>query len=343
MTKKFIFIYFLFIIFNLNLYAENSRYFEFDKGIITLMYHRFDEHKYPSTNIQMTEFKKQIELIEKLNIKYFDPKNFDKKFNQVNTEKSIMITIDDGFQSFYQNAWPLLKSKKIPFLLFISTSDVGKNGYINWDQILEIEKSGLGTIGNHSHSHEYLADFTNENIILDIKKSINIFQNKLGYNPIFFSYPFGEYSNNLKKITSDLGFKFAFGQHSGVVDLTKDPLELPRFPINEKYGDLERFKFLINLLPFQFKEILPQEKLIINEQNPPDVVISFFDNQKNLNNINCYSNENDKWRKSNLLFLSETKIRIVIKEKFTTERGRINCSLNDSLGWRWFGIQFVIL
>ena len=307
------------------------------------MYHRFDEHKYPSTNIQMTEFKKQIELIEKLNIKYFDPKNFDKKFNQVNTEKSIMITIDDGFQSFYQNAWPLLKSKKIPFLLFISTSDVGKNGYINWDQILEIEKSGLGTIGNHSHSHEYLADFTNENIILDIKKSINIFQNKLGYNPIFFSYPFGEYSNNLKKITSDLGFKFAFGQHSGVVDLTKDPLELPRFPINEKYGDLERFKFLINLLPFQFKEILPQEKLIINEQNPPDVVISFFDNQKNLNNINCYSNENDKWRKSNLLFLSETKIRIVIKEKFTTERGRINCSLNDSLGWRWFGIQFVIL
>ena len=329
--------------FNLNLYAENSRYFEFDKGIITLMYHRFDEHKYPSTNIQMTEFKKQIELIEKLNIKYFDPKNFDKKFNQVNTEKSIMITIDDGFQSFYQNAWPLLKSKKIPFLLFISTSDVGKNGYINWDQILEIEKSGLGTIGNHSHSHEYLADLTNENIILDIKKSINIFQNKLGYNPIFFSYPFGEYSNNLKKITSDLGFKFAFGQHSGVVDLTKNPLELPRFPINEKYGDLERFKFLINLLPFQFKEILPQEKLIINEQNPPDVVISFFDNQKNLNNINCYSNENDKWRKSNLLFLSETKIRIVIKEKFTTERGRINCSLNDSLGWRWFGIQFVIL
>jgi peptidoglycan/xylan/chitin deacetylase (PgdA/CDA1 family) len=343
MTKKFIFIYFLFIIFNLHLYAENNRYFEFDKGIITLMYHRFDEHKYPSTNIQMSEFKKQIELIEELNIKYFDPKNFNKKFNQVNTEKSIMITIDDGFQSFYQNAWPLLKSKKIPFLLFISTSDVGKNGYINWDQILEIEKSGLGTIGNHSHSHEYLTDFTNENIILDIKKSINIFQNKLGYNPIYFSYPFGEYSNDLKKITSDLGFKFAFGQHSGVLDLTKNPLELPRFPINEKYGDLERFKFLINLLPFQFKEILPQEKLIINEQNPPDVVISFFDNQKNLNNINCYSNENDRWRKSNLLFLSETKIRIVIKEKFTTERGRINCSLNDSLGWRWFGIQFVIL
>ena len=38
-------------------------------------------------------------------------------------------------------------------------------------------------------------------------------------------------------------FDYAFGQHSGVIDLNKDKYELPRFPINEKYGDLERFKF----------------------------------------------------------------------------------------------------
>ena len=306
------------------------------------MYHRFNEHKYPSTNIQMSEFKKQIELIEKLNIKYFDPKNFEKKFNQVNSEKSIMITIDDGFESFYQNAWPFLKSKKIPFLLFISTSYVGKNGYMNWDQILDIKNSGLGTIGNHSHSHEYLTDFTNENIIMDIKKSINIFKNKLGYNPIYFSYPFGEYGNNFKEIIKNLDFRFAFGQQSGVIDLTKNPFELPRFPINEKYGDIERFKFLVNLLPFQFKEILPEEKLLLSHQNPPNVIVNFFDDQKNLNNISCYSNENNKWRKSNLSFLKENKLNILINEKFTTERGRINCSLNDNLGWRWFGIQFVI-
>ena len=58
--------------------------------------------------------------------------------------------------------------------------------------------------------------------------------------------------------------------------------------------------------------------------------------------MSCYSNENNKWRKSNLSFLKENKLNILINEKFTTERGRINCSLNDNLGWRWFGIQFVI-
>ena len=54
-------------------------------------------------------------------------------------------------------------------------------------------------------------------------------------------------------------FDFAFGQHSGVIDINKDPYELPRFPINEKYGDLERFKFLINLGPLQYRSLKPED------------------------------------------------------------------------------------
>ena len=64
---------------------------------------------------------------------------------------------------------------------------------------------------------------------------------------------------------------------------------------------------------------------------------------KNINSINCYSNENNKWRKSNLEFLNSYKLKININEKFTTERGRINCSLRESNGlWRWLGMQFVV-
>ena len=50
-------------------------------------------------------------------------------------------------------------------------------------------------------------------------------------------------------------FEFAFGQNSGVIDLNKDKFELPRFPINEKYGDIERFDFLIKLKPLEYKKI----------------------------------------------------------------------------------------
>ena len=58
-----------------------------------------------------------------------------------------------------------------------------------------------------------------------------------------------------KKIIKSLGFKYAFGQHSGVMDETKDFYELPRYPINEKYGEIKRFKSLTKTLPFKYKKI----------------------------------------------------------------------------------------
>ena len=148
---------------------------------------------------------------------------------------------------------------------------------------------------------------------------------------------------NFKKIIKELGFKYAFGQHSGVIDETKDLWELPRFPINEKYGDVERFKTLMRTLPFKYKSIMPQERYLLQNKNPPQVEIQFYKNINNLKNINCFSNEGNKWRNSNISFVNDLTLKIEISEKFIGERGRINCSLRENEGfYRWLGIQFVI-
>ena len=303
------------------------------------MYHRFNEDKYPSTNIIMVIFKKQINIIKDKKYSFENPEDFDLNFNNPKTKKKVLITIDDAFSSFYNHAWPYLKENKIPFILFVSTEPVGKNGYMSWEQIKEIEKEKFAFIGNHSHSHDYLLDLNFENFKKDINKSIEIFEKELGYNPIFFSYPFGEYSleqiNYIKK-----KFKYGFGQHSGVIDLNKNIYELPRFPINEKYGDLKRFAFLIDLLPLQYKNIIPEDKYIISN-NPPKLVVEFFKNQKNLNKINCFSDEGNKWEKSNIKIVNN-KLIVNFRENFLFRRGRINCSLNDNEGWRWFGLQFSV-
>jgi peptidoglycan/xylan/chitin deacetylase (PgdA/CDA1 family) len=309
-------------------------------GILSLMYHRFDEKKYPSTNIQMEVFEDQIEIIKNLNYSFYDPNDLIKNFQLPKKEKKILITIDDAFTSFYKIAWPYLKNQKIPFILFVSTEAVGKNGYMSWEQIKEIEKEPNVYIGNHSHSHDYLVNFEKEDFVQDIDRANKIFINNLGYNPIFFSYPFGEYSDYIKKYISK-NFKFAFGQHSGVIDFNKDRYELPRFPINEKYGDLKRFKFLIKLQPLQYKNLLPKEKYITLQKNPPNFSVEFFKKQNNLNNINCFSNEGDKWEKS-ITYFDGHKLNIKFREKFIFRRGRINCSLNDENIWRWFGVQFSI-
>jgi len=304
------------------------------------MYHRFNENKYPSTNIKIDVFEKQLELIEKNNIEYYDPVMFDNEFNNPKKNKKILITVDDAFTSFYDNAWPILKKKKIPFILFVSTEPVGKPGYMNWDQIKEVSSYDFAFIGNHSHTHEYLLDFSYDDFERDIKNSIKIFEEKLGYNPIFFSYPFGEY--NLKQTEFIEGnFKYGFGQHSGVIDLTKNRFELPRFPINEKYGELERFEFILKLFPIAYKNLKPSDKFISNDQNPPTIEIEFFKEQKNIQKINCFSNEGNEWRNSIMKF-EDNILKINFREKFTFRRGRINCSLNDGNIWRWLGIQMSI-
>ena len=89
------------------------------------MYHRFDEKKYPSTNIQLDIFKEQLKIIENQGIRFIHPKNFKENLSKNKKERKVLLTIDDGLLSFYENAWPILREKKIPFILFVNTREVG--------------------------------------------------------------------------------------------------------------------------------------------------------------------------------------------------------------------------
>jgi len=79
-TKIFIF----FIIF-LNVKAEvvNKKYFKDEKGILAVMYHRFEENKYLFTNIKLDIFKKHINLIKENNLSFYKPSEFSKNFKKV--------------------------------------------------------------------------------------------------------------------------------------------------------------------------------------------------------------------------------------------------------------------
>ena len=314
-----------------------------EKGIIALMYHRFEENKYPSTNIRINDFIKHIELMKNSNIEFIDEKTLKeiilKKKNY--SEKKILLTIDDAFLSFYKNAWPILQKEKIPFILFVNTREINNRhpNYMSWDQIREIHQSNLGIIGGHSFSHEYLAFATEDEVIKDINKSIEDYKRELNFNPEIFSYPFGEYSLEVKNIVKKLGYVMAFGQHSGVIHQRSDIFELPRFPINESYGTLNRFSFLLNTSPLPYKFFKPDEKLL-KTNNPPNIEIEF---EQNVRNINCFTNEGGSWKKSEITYLDNNWIRVLLKEKYQPRRGKINCTLKMKDGsWGWLGKQFIV-
>ena len=91
----------------------------------------------------------------------------------------------------------------------------------------------------------------------------------------------------------------------------------------------------------QYKNLLPNDKYLIINNNPPKFYIEFFKDQKNINNINCFSDEGGKWEKSNINF-NQQKLNLSFREKFNFRRGRINCSLKDNEIWRWLGVQFSV-
>ena len=69
----------------------------------------------------MDVFKEQIKFIKNSKFNFYNPKEFEKNFNHPKKNKKILLTVDDAFESFYNNAWPYLNENKIPFILFVST------------------------------------------------------------------------------------------------------------------------------------------------------------------------------------------------------------------------------
>ena len=310
-----------------------------DYGILSIMYHRFDENKYPSTNIKLDDFKSHINLIENSEFEFISHGQFEDSIKKNNLSKKILLTIDDGFYSFYKNAWPILKEKKIPFIIFINTKTVGSNGYMSWSQIKEISQFNFVHIGNHSHSHAYLVDKNDEEIKKDLQTSIKIFKEKLNHETNFFAYPFGEYKNSYKKIVQNLGFQYAFGQHSGAINRFSDKKYLPRFALNEQYGALNRFKLIVNTLPLPVSEFTPKS-LIIGKTNPPNVGFTVIPSLKNLNRISCFTSEEGKVATT---LLGTSRVEVRMTKPFIKGRNRLNCTLPGRGGrWHWLGAIFVV-
>ena len=86
-----LFIVSIFLIIDSNAEANNIKQYSKDEGVLSIMYHRFDENKYPSTNIKMDIFVKHIQLIKDLNYEFIHPNNFEKNFSIPKKKKKIFF------------------------------------------------------------------------------------------------------------------------------------------------------------------------------------------------------------------------------------------------------------
>ena len=207
------------------------------------MYHRFGESQFSSTNIRIEQLEDHIRELTSGSYTVMPVLQILSRIIKGVSlpNKTIGITIDDGFQSIYTEAWPRLRKAQLPFTVFISTDPVdGRYSQrLSWSHIREMRRAGV-VFGAHTASHIHMADTSRKLNEAEINKSNDRFAKELGVLPKLFAYPFGEASTEVFDTIKTGGYEYAFGQHSGVVHATSNRYYLPRFALNEKY-DKNRF------------------------------------------------------------------------------------------------------
>lgn len=314
---------------------------EANNSAIIIMYHRFDETRYPSTNITLKQLESHITELSKQKYSVLPVKDIINTLKQGGNlpDRTIGITIDDGYRSVYTKAWPRFKKAGLPFTVFIATDpiDRGSTNYMNWDQIRALKKNGI-EIGAHTSSHNHMPTSSSNRNLSELVNSNTRMLKEIGHIPILFAYPFGEMSIENQSQVNKTGYKFAFGQHSGVVNPSTNFKYIPRFALNETYGNIDRLRLVLNALPIPVVDITPEDPLIKNK-NPPHFGFTINSSIKNINRLSCFSSIEGR------LYVQQINRRIEIRmtKPFPKGRSRINCTMpGPQKRWRWLGHLFVV-
>ena len=312
---------------------------EVKNSATVFMYHKFGVSKYPSTSVTIDQLNSHIEELtkEKYIIKSLDF-IIDTIINDGDLPaNTIGISVDDADKSFLEVGWPLFKENNIPVTLFVTTATISNNKkYINWDQIRKLKEEGV-VIGAHSHTHAHMPDISIEEVRNEIETSNRIFLKELGEIPTLFAFPYGETTDEIIELVKEFKFKVAFGQHSGIINETSNMYYLPRFSLNERYGEIDRIKFAASSKGLGVYDFIPQNPTI--KQNPPFIGFSLLDDKK-AQSLDCFIFDS-KGQVDREIFKFNERIEIRLSRELSVGRSRMNCTVKDDEGnWRWFGHQF---
>ena len=162
-----------------------------------LIYHQVGKDSGREMEVSSEAFVRQLDWLERdgriagLDEALVDP-------DHPEARETYVLTFDDGYESLYRNAFPVLRDRQLPFVLYLATEsiDTGQglapgDTPLTWDQVGEMVQSGLVTIGSHTHRHPDLRDLSADEVEEDLATSNALIEGNLGVAPEHFAYPKG--------------------------------------------------------------------------------------------------------------------------------------------------------
>jgi len=157
----------------------------------------------------------------------------------VSDKKLVALTFDDGYQDFYENAYPVLKRYGFPATVFLVSDLVGKDNLwdyralnirkrlLDWDKIIEMS-GHLVTFGSHTKTHPFLEKLSTKEIEEELFGSKADIEKRLKLPVEFFCYPYGHYDERAVAVARKAGYLGATTMNRGLIHRGDDPFEMRR-------------------------------------------------------------------------------------------------------------------
>lgn len=210
-----------------------SAYLYQPKKIDVIMYHHFDPDISDSVTVTPDRFHEHLDALLQAGYETIteeDLYQFKTNPDYRLPKKPLLITIDDGYESNYTIAYPILKDKGFRATIYVVTSSRGKmpgiKQHFSWEAAKEMYDSGVINIESHTHNlHHYvtqgkhtkaamLARLEDEDetayrkrILADLVTSRDLIRQHIGKESIALSYPYGRYDTTALKLAEEAGFK----------------------------------------------------------------------------------------------------------------------------------------
>jgi peptidoglycan/xylan/chitin deacetylase (PgdA/CDA1 family) len=167
-------------------------------GMTALIYHRIGGESRDERDIATAAFVAQLDLLTDHQVVAIDDAL--DGLGRGDSSPRVVLTFDDGFRDLYDNGFPLLRERGLPFTIYLTTSYVG--GVMHWDgstahdtdapavdwhQLEEMQASGLLTVGNHTHTHARPEELT----VDQLDRCTELITQRLGVVPAHFAYTWG--------------------------------------------------------------------------------------------------------------------------------------------------------
>jgi peptidoglycan/xylan/chitin deacetylase (PgdA/CDA1 family) len=326
------------------------------QALVILQYHHISDSTPTATSTSPALFARHLDIIAQAGFTVVDLASVARllRTDTALPDRTVLITFDDSYPSIYATAFPLLKARAWPFVIFANTEpvDSARPGFLSWAELEEMATNGAA-IANHTHRHLHLvrrpegtaAAPWREQVEREIRHAEARIHAQVGQMHRVLAFPYGEYDRDLLALLEDLDY-LGMSQNSGAARRGQG-LALPRFPLGGRYGEAEDFRLKLHALPLPVEELEildEQERRLTDNLLPagvsrPLVELRLADPTL-ATALQCYaSGQTEAIEKT----AHADRLRFQTGTPLPAGRSRYNCTARDAASGRyhWYSIPFL--